>query len=160
MSDEERARYDAEVVAYNEVHGECHSARHSVSGSLTMHCMKCCPPPPLSPTQLEKISALLGRRTPPYELMVWRLRLYCGHVVEKQAHSSHKTVAAAFSGHVSCPECGLDPATIVDAVAVGLVEDPPGTAVADHPSPPRSTRAQLEKRIAELEDELRTLRER
>ncbi len=43
--DEERARYDAEEAAYKQIHDECHAMRHSVPGSLTTHCGKCCPPP-------------------------------------------------------------------------------------------------------------------
>lgn len=62
---------------------------------------------------------LLGRPTPPNELMRWKLRLYCGHVIERAAHYTHKTLHAAFAGSTS-PECGLDPATIIDGVAVGL----------------------------------------
>jgi hypothetical protein len=85
FSDEERARYEAEEARFKEAHGECHGSRHSVSGSLTMHCSRCCPMPPLSPTQLEEITRILSRHRPmpPHELMRWRLRLYCGHVVEK-----------------------------------------------------------------------------
>lgn len=40
------------------------------------------------------------------ELMVWRLRLYCGHTIERTAHRTHLTVHAAFSGSVRCTECG------------------------------------------------------
>ena len=43
FTDEERARYDAEEARFKEVHGDCHASRHSVSGSLTMHCSRCCP---------------------------------------------------------------------------------------------------------------------
>src|SRR5690606_11420554 len=55
FTDEERARYEAEQDRFEQDHGECHAMRHSVSGSLTTHCGKCCPPPPLSPTQLKEI---------------------------------------------------------------------------------------------------------
>lgn len=41
MSPEERARYDAEEERYAATHGTCGSHRHSVSGSLTMHCGRC-----------------------------------------------------------------------------------------------------------------------
>lgn len=120
FTEEERARYDAEQALFKQHHAECHAIRHSVSGSLTTHCGKCCPPPPMSPSQRETIARLLGRPTPPNELMRWKLRLYCGHVIERTAHYTHKTLHAAFAGSTSCPECGLDPATIIDGEAIGL----------------------------------------
>ncbi|GLZ16426.1 hypothetical protein Acsp04_66610 [Actinomadura sp. NBRC 104425] len=136
FTEEERARYDAEQARFKKAHGDCRSHRHSVSGSLTMHCGKCCPPPPLPPRQIGEIGRLLGTPKQPHELMRWRLRLYCGHVVEKQAHYTHKTLHSAFTGSTSCPECGLDPATIVDGEAVGLVEEPPGPAKPSPAAPP------------------------
>ncbi|MCT2085165.1 hypothetical protein M3D75_03455 [Microbacterium enclense] len=159
MTDSERARYDKEEAAYLALHRECRSSRHSVSGSLTTHCMKCCSPPPLSPTQIESLAALLSRKTPPHELTVWRLRLYCGHVVERHAHRSHTTVHGAFTGSVSCPECGLHPATIIDAVALGPLEEPPAPPTPTRNASAHRTRAQLEKRVQELETELKALRE-
>lgn len=161
FTDDERTRYEAEEARYKAAHGNCHAHRHGVSGSLTMHCGRCCPPPPMSGEQIERISSVFSRiqKTPDYELMRWRLRLYCGHVVERRAHHTHKTVHAAFTGgHGACPECGLDPATIIDAEAVGLAGDPPRPAAAAQPKPPKPTRAQLEARVRELESELESLR--
>lgn len=160
MSEEERARYDAEEARFKEMHGECHAMRHSVSGSLTTHCGKCCPPPPPSPGQIDQLRRLLfSNPTQPHELMRWRLRLYCGHIVEKTAHYTHKTVHAAFTGSTSCAECGLAPATIVDAEPIGLAGDPPATP-RNAPSPPvrKPTRAQLEARVRDLEAEIEELR--
>lgn len=125
FTDTERARYEAEEARYRGDHPACGSHRHSVSGSLIMHCGKCCPAPPLSPEQCEDIERMLTPPTPPQQLMKWRLRLYCGHVVEGTAHYTHKTLHAAFTGHGSCPMCGLDPAIIVDGEPVGLVEQSP-----------------------------------
>lgn len=161
FTDEERARYDAEEALFAQLHGDCHAMRHSVSGSLTTHCGKCCPPPPLSPEQRDTLAQLLGRPTPPEELMKWRLRLYCGHVVERVAHYTHRDLHAAFTGSTSCTECGLDPATIVDGMAVGLVVERPTAPQPSVPAPagrPRKpTRAALEARVAELEAELKRL---
>jgi hypothetical protein len=97
FNDEERARYEAEEERYKKAHGDCGSHRHGVSGSLTLHCGKCCPPPPLSPSQIENIREILRNPTPPHELMRWRLRLYCGHVIERRAHYTHKTIHTAFT---------------------------------------------------------------
>lgn len=93
FTDEERARYE-------EAHGNCHASRHSVSGSLTMHCSRCRPMPPLSPAKVEEIVRILGRHRPipPHGLMRWRVRLYCGHVVEKRSHFKNTTLHSAFTG--------------------------------------------------------------
>lgn len=164
LNDEERVRYDAEEARFARDHGECHGVRHSVSGSLTMHCGACCPPPPLSPSQREAIAKVFASRTPPHDLMRWRLRLYCGHVVEGTAHRTHLTIHAAFTGSTRCTECGLDPATIVDGEAIGLGEEPPRPKRETAPSTPatrsgRPTKAELESRVRELEAEVRRLRE-
>lgn len=84
--------------------------------------------PPLSPESIERLRAILSRRTPPEDLMLWRLRLFCGHVVERHAHYTHTTVHAAFMGAVACPECGLDPATIVAAEVLGRLGEPHASA--------------------------------
>lgn len=143
MTEDERARYEAEELTYKELHASCHSARHSMSGSLTIHCMKCCPPPPMSPTQVEKVRAIPSRPAPPTELMVWRLRLYCGHVIDRRAHRSHLTADRAFTGGLACTECSLRPATIIDAVPIGPVENARATISPNRAANPRITRAQL-----------------
>ena len=158
MTPEERARYDSEEDRYREAHGECHASRFGVAGSLTLHCGKCCPSPPLSPERIEKIARLLGRPSEPHELMQWRLRLFCGHIVEQWAHRSHKTIHAAFTRSVCCPECGLNPATIVDAEAIGLAGAPAAAPKpAPSPAPRKPSRAQLEARLKELEAEVERL---
>lgn len=161
LTESERERYDAEQTRYREAHCTCHSMRHSVSGSLTMHCGKCCPPLPLSPKIIEDIGRILGKPKEPHELMVWRLRLFCGHVVERRAHYTHRTVHAAFTGSVSCPECGLNPAVIIDGEAIGLAGEPPSAPRRKTtPSSPqvKPTKAQLAARVRELEAEVERLR--
>lgn len=165
FTDEERARYEAEEARFKEAHGDCHASRHSVSGSLTTHCSKCCPMPPLSPAKREEIAHVLSRPTQPHELMRWRLRLYCGHVVEKRSHVTHRTVHSAFMSSISCDQCGLDPATIVDGEAIGLLEQPPAatrrvrTAAASRSTRARKpTRAELETKVRALEAEIERLR--
>lgn len=80
--------------------------------------------PPVSDETLARVAALLARPTPPTELVNWRLRLFCGHVVNRTAHHTHTTIHGAFMGAVACAECGLDPATIVGAEALGRVAVP------------------------------------
>ena len=160
FTEAERARYDAEEARFNEAHGDCHASRHSVSGSLTMHCAKCCPMPPLSPAHLEEIARILSRPARPHELTQWRLRPYCGHVVDKHSHRSHTTLRAAFMGATRCPVCGLDSATIVDGEAIGLVEAAPSGRAAPPSRPTRSrqpTRTELEAKVRELEAEIERL---
>lgn len=59
LSEEERAQYDSEEQLFNLRHADCHAHRWTVEGSLTTHCGKCCPPPPMSPEQTARIAALL-----------------------------------------------------------------------------------------------------
>jgi hypothetical protein len=141
------------------------ASRHSVSGSLTMHCGRCCPLPPLSPARREEIGRILGAPKRPHELMRWRLRLYCGHVVEKQSHFTHVTLHSAFTGSTSCHQCGLDPATIVDGEALGLVDEAHGASKSVRAAPTRRsaglrkpTRAELEAKVRQLEAEIERLR--
>ena len=109
--------------------------------------------PPMSAETAEKVATLLSVRTPAHQLMRWRLRLYCGHVVERRAHADHRTIHAAFMSGSACEQCGLDPSTIVAARALGPVEAAPGQA----PSP-RLDRERIERRIEKLEAELGRLR--
>lgn len=164
LTEEERVRYEAEQDRFKQGHGECRAMRHSVSRSLTTHCGKCCPPPPLSPTQLKEIGRIFASPTPPRDLMRWRLRLYCGHVVEQTAQRTHLTIHAAFTSSTRCIECGLDPATIVAGEAIGLEEEPPRPGREDAPAAASSrsrkaTKAELESRVREFEAEVRRLRE-
>ena len=59
LSEVERAQYDSEEEHFKVRHGDCHTHRWTVGGSLTTHCGKCCPPPPMSPQQTARIAALL-----------------------------------------------------------------------------------------------------
>lgn len=156
LSGRAKERYEAEQLRFKAQHSLCRSHRHSVQGSLTTHCGKCCPMPPMSPTQWERISAIMGTPNPAHELMIWRLRLYCGHTVERRAHRSHKTVHSAFTGAVKCPECGLDPSTVIDARTMGLAA--PSLHAPAAPVVRKPPRAVLERRIEELEAEVAQLK--
>ena len=57
--------------------------------------------------------------------------------MEKRSHFTDTTLHSAFTGSTSCDHCGLDPATIVDGEAIGLVEEAPrneGRARSPNPS--------------------------
>jgi hypothetical protein len=147
-------RYDADESRFKAAHPSCRSDSHRVSGSLTKHCRKCFPLPPLSPSQLERIRALRALSAC-HELMVWRLRLSCGHTFERTAHRRHLTVHAAFRGSVRCSECGCEPASAIDARTIGLAAEP--TRPQSAPAIRKSTRAALERRIEELNAEVSRL---
>jgi hypothetical protein len=61
MTVKQLTAHDDDDVEYLRRHGKCRSHRHSVSRSLVTHCGHCCPPPPLSPSQVEKIAAIFLR---------------------------------------------------------------------------------------------------
>jgi hypothetical protein len=59
LTEEERAQYDSEEQHFEGRHADCHAHRWTVEGSLTTHCGKCCPPPPISLEQTARIATLL-----------------------------------------------------------------------------------------------------
>lgn len=56
-ADEQAARVAAEQ-AFKERHPYCHAGRWSMAGSAVSHCGRCCPPPPMSPEQIRRISQI------------------------------------------------------------------------------------------------------
>lgn len=83
-------------------------------------------------------------------------------MVERRAHAESKTVHAAFMAGFACPECGLDPATVVAARAIGLV----GAAPKPRPTPTADRKRTLEKQLAKasadvegLQGEIQALRD-
>jgi hypothetical protein len=90
--------------------------------------------------------------TPDYQLMRWRVRLYCGHIVETRRHCEVEQPKAHGSSSMRCPDCGMDPAAIVAYEPIGTLGKPP--AVVTAPQPKRPTRKALEERVAQLEAEL------
>lgn len=101
----------------------------------------------------EKI--LSGPPRSPSELTTWRLRLYCGHVAERSAHSMFPTVSQAFTFSPTCPTCGLDPATIVAARA--LPRPPAKTPRARKRTGPEGT-AETRRKLAKAQAEVDRLR--
>ncbi|WP_370945389.1 hypothetical protein AB5J62_40850 [Amycolatopsis sp. cg5] len=116
--------------------------------------------PPLTNDQINRLAATLHRieRQPRSNLMRWRLRLYCGHTIERTAHREHTTIYDAFAGECVCPTCGLHPSIIIAATPLGLAapEQPPTT---DTDALEREL-ARLEKRISALDRERQRLTDR
>lgn len=115
------------------------------------------PPPRFSDEQYRTLARIMqtARNRPRSELMRWRLRLFCGHIVERTAHHTHKTIHAAFTTR-ACEVCGLEPATIVAAEALGRAEQP---APVVSRAPTKTTdRGRIERSIARHEAEAARLR--
>lgn len=87
----------------------------------------------------EVLARFLLRESAPDQLMRWRLRLFCGHLVEATAHISYESVDRAFHGSHACPECGLDPAVIVAARPLGLLPKNPRSSELNRTPPGSST---------------------
>lgn len=78
--------------------------------------------PPIPPDAREQIAALLrpyGNAPKPTQ-MRWRLRRYCGDVVEETADEKCLEPDQAFKHLEQCPACGRKPSVIVDAEPIGL----------------------------------------
>lgn len=104
LSAEERVEYDAAETRYKQMHPDCRSHRWSMQGSRTTHCGFCCPPTPLSESQLEAVAQIFrGHVRREEELDIWALDLTCGHRVD---HSVHHTQRYWTGSTVHCPECG------------------------------------------------------
>ncbi|MGN6330319.1 MAG: hypothetical protein ACTHOD_01550 [Motilibacteraceae bacterium] len=103
LTEQEKREYDAAQADFAARHRDCRGHRWSMSGSRALHCGYCCPPPPLSERQLERLSTLLRASRPDSaELRTWRLTLTCDHVIDVQQHKSH----AEWTTNVRhCPTC-------------------------------------------------------
>lgn len=97
--------------------------------------------------------------TPDYQIMRWRVRLYCGHIVETSRHCDIDEPRKHGSTSMRCPECAMDPAAIVAYTPIGLKAQPPNMSRVPAPRASRPTRQQLEKRVAQLEAELAELKQ-
>lgn len=94
------------------------------------------------------------------EIMQWRVRLYCGHIVMTSRNGTVEDPTMHGLSSMRCPECGKEPARIVAYEPVGLSVPRPNQPPTSESCPPekRPTRKHLEARIIELEAELNALR--
>ncbi|MGA5068070.1 hypothetical protein ACPB9E_30560 [Streptomyces exfoliatus] len=94
-----------------------------------------------------------------HEIMRWRVRLYCGHIIQTEAHYTYTDPISAGGYSKQCPECGEDRQTIVAFEPIGLRAEPPKATEPTPPPPPKKpTRAELERRVKALEKENERLR--
>jgi hypothetical protein len=99
-----------------------------MGGHRALHCGYCCPPPPLSDRQLEKIALIFSSaRVRTENLDSWDLTLTCGHAVRRAQHRDRHR----FALHVTdCPACQRRRG-VVAAQRVGPVDDERGQAARD-----------------------------
>lgn len=94
-----------------------------------------------------------------YEIMRWRVRLYCGHIIETEAHYTYTDPVSAGAHSKRCPECGKDGLTIVAFEPIGLCGEAPEPPEPTPPPPAKEpSRAELERRVTVLERENERLR--
>jgi hypothetical protein len=107
LSEQERREFDAADQRFRERHPDCRRGRWGISGSRATHCMRCCPPPPWGPAQIEKMARLVSSWPSAEERKkdqdAWELTLTCDHIVRHTQHREHSRVSTAVVG---CPECG------------------------------------------------------
>ncbi|MFJ2844892.1 hypothetical protein ACIPD2_25100 [Streptomyces griseofuscus] len=119
LTEEERREYKAAETLFKEQHPNCGSTRWGISGSRVSHCSRCCPPPPLSPRMIRKLSdffaALPSEEERKKDLDTWELTLTCDHVAKHTQHRSNSYVSARV---VDCTECG-ERRGVVQSVRVG-----------------------------------------
>lgn len=123
LTPQQRAEYDRAEALFRERHGACRSHRWSLSGHRATHCGYCCPPPPISDRQIERIRQILfSARVRNEDLDAWQLTLTCGHVVRRAQHRDHHTCTARVA---DCPECGMRRG-VVTADRTGPMDDRSG----------------------------------
>lgn len=143
MTEEEKAAYEQADEAFRQRHRHCDSGRCTVQGNRTWHCLSCCPPPPLSPAQIERLRLLLSPAPMKKDVEEdeWELTLTCDHVIrDTQSRERDKWDTAV----VGCPACGI---------RRGVV-----TARWSGPSEARERKAEAERIAAELKSAKSELR--
>jgi hypothetical protein len=93
-----------------------------------------------------------------WDLTRWELTLHCGHLVQRTAHRSYLTYAAAGGFDRTCEVCGVDPSFVVAERSLGPAGEPPAP-----PPPPglsAAERTRMTRRMKRLETELAELRHR
>ena len=164
MTEDERSEYEASEAEFAARHPDCRAARWSMSRSRTMHCCFCCPPPPLSEEQIERISTIFKYSSvDPVELDTWRLSLTCEHVVDK---TQHKTNRYWSRSTVFCAQCQqlrgivtsekLPPGPVRRTIESNRLEAEIQTAREEQEKHQKKADS-ARRRLTELENELDTL---
>lgn len=105
LTEQERVEHDAAEATFKRLHPDCHAHRWSMEGSRSTHCGLCCPPLPLSASQVETVSRILdGHVRREEELDVWAASLTCGHQVQREVHYTNRNWCGST---LPCLECGV-----------------------------------------------------
>ncbi|OIJ96670.1 hypothetical protein BIV25_17070 [Streptomyces sp. MUSC 14] len=127
LSESEKREYEEADRGFRERHVDCRNGRWTISGSRAAHCCFCCPPPPMSPKQIERLDRLIAswpsREERKKDLDTWNLTLRCDHVVPHIQHRDHTYVSTHV---VDCPECG-ERRGVVSSERVGPAYSDDGT---------------------------------
>jgi hypothetical protein len=102
LTPDQRAEYDRVEELFRDRHRSCRSHRWGLDGHRTLHCGYCCPPPPLSPRQVDRLSQIFSFPRRPEDQDAWDLELTCGHTVRRTQHHDHDRYSARV---VECPMC-------------------------------------------------------
>jgi hypothetical protein len=131
----QRPEYEQANAAFRERHRDCRSHRWNLSGHRTAHCGFCCPPPPMSNRQRERIAAIFSSLHVQQENQdEWELALTCEHLVRRTQHRDHDRYATPV---VDCPDCDTRRG-VVAAKRIGPAGDVTG----------RISRQRLEAKLA------------
>ncbi|MFJ7421425.1 hypothetical protein ACIQXD_22815 [Streptomyces uncialis] len=107
LTEGEKPDYEVMEERFRELHPDCKSGRWGTGGSRMRHCCLCCPPPPVGPAQIEKLTRLFKTFPPAEErkkdLDAWELILTCDHVTTFIQHRENTYVRRV----VDCPECQM-----------------------------------------------------
>ena len=166
LATDQRAEYDRAEELYRERHRDCRSHRWSLSGHRAQHCGYCCPPPPLTAKQIERVSQVLSSvRTRPEDLDAWDVTLTCGHTVRRTQHRDHDRYSWRV---VECATCGQRRG-VITAERIGPADDPDGQVARDRLGAElaqaqakldrqRKATAAAERKVAELTGKLGDLK--
>lgn len=129
MTPAQRRDYDDADASFRERHSGCRAHRWSMSGNRTAHCGYCCPPPPLSTLQIERIRQILSSvKTEKKDLIDWDLTLTCEHSVRHSQHRDHDRYSFQVVG---CPTCGARRG-VVATQRIGPAAGPDARAQKEH----------------------------
>ncbi|MGW0324783.1 hypothetical protein [Nocardia sp. NPDC003183] len=110
---------------------------------------------------VRKALDILRIPTPPvpdHEIRRWRVKLFCGDIIEITTAYTDEDPVASRATVSSCPICHQDPIVIVACEALGRKADPPEPQSISSLRVPRPTRAQLEAQVAALRAEVAALK--